>query len=108
MIEPLDLDAVRNRTRRAKDWIDADAQAPTGRDWLPLSVREHFARDVPNLLTEVERLRAELDQVHDPLFHRYLSTACLHGEHDQCRLRCKVCDRPCVCEHHGKGGDNDE
>lgn len=43
--------------------------------------------------------------------HVYLSTACLHGEHDYCNAmigyagekrpaRCKFCDATCICECH--------
>lgn len=43
--------------------------------------------------------------------HRYLSTGCLHGEHDYCRGmtgmqgakrpgQCKFCDARCVCPCH--------
>lgn len=32
--------------------------------------------------------------------HLYLSTACLHEQHDQCRQTCKFCEAPCICEHH--------
>lgn len=47
--------------------------------------------------------------------HRYLSTGCLHGEHDYCSsmtglagakrpARCKFCDAACVCLCHGLAG----
>jgi hypothetical protein len=40
--------------------------------------------------------------------HRYLSTSCLHGQHDYCKATtgrvgpktpavCKFCDAPCIC-----------
>lgn len=29
--------------------------------------------------------------------HAYVSTACLHGLHDRCRLVCKFCSAPCSC-----------
>jgi hypothetical protein len=43
--------------------------------------------------------------------HVYLSTGCLHGEHDYCRgmvlfggvkrpAQCKFCEAPCICECH--------
>lgn len=43
--------------------------------------------------------------------HAYLSTGCLHGEHDYCKAmtghagakrpaRCKFCDARCVCPCH--------
>jgi hypothetical protein len=48
--------------------------------------------------------------------HHYLSTACLHGIHDDCDIdtrrydgtrktaaTCKYCRAPCVCPHHKQG-----
>ena len=36
--------------------------------------------------------------------HYYLSTACLHAEHEQCRRACKFCSARCHCHcHDGKG-----
>ena len=43
--------------------------------------------------------------------HAYLSTSCLHSDHDYCQsvtglngakraARCKFCDAPCVCGCH--------
>jgi hypothetical protein len=32
--------------------------------------------------------------------HRYLSTACYHREHVRCRLTCKFCETPCICDCH--------
>lgn len=43
--------------------------------------------------------------------HRYLSTGCLHGEHDYCSsmtglsgakrpAQCKFCETTCICECH--------
>lgn len=41
--------------------------------------------------------------------HIYLSTACLHGQHQMCRLECKYCGAPCWCDHHyPKGTDVSE
>jgi hypothetical protein len=40
--------------------------------------------------------------------HRYVSTACQHGRHDQCRRTCKFCDAACGCggcEHQGEAPD---
>jgi hypothetical protein len=34
--------------------------------------------------------------------HDYLSTACLHGLHDRCRLVCKFCAAACRCGCHGE------
>lgn len=33
----------------------------------------------------------------------YLSTYCLHGNHDDCRLTCKTCEQPCRCPCHQSG-----
>lgn len=30
--------------------------------------------------------------------HYYLSTACFHGLHDECRKTCKFCTSPCQCK----------
>ncbi len=32
--------------------------------------------------------------------HDYLSTACFHGLHEQCRKQCKFCDVECRCDCH--------
>lgn len=29
--------------------------------------------------------------------HDYVSTACMHGHHEMCRLQCKYCAEPCRC-----------
>lgn len=34
--------------------------------------------------------------------HDYVSTACVHDEHGQCRRTCKFCERPCRCACHVK------
>lgn len=33
--------------------------------------------------------------------HFYISTACGHGKHAECRLSCKFCATPCRCDCHG-------
>lgn len=35
-----------------------------------------------------------------PTVDHYLSTACLHGKHGECRLVCKYCKAPCRCNCH--------
>lgn len=35
-----------------------------------------------------------------PLNPHYLSTACHHTFHDECREVCKFCESPCVCPCH--------
>lgn len=34
--------------------------------------------------------------------HEYVSTACLHGLHDECRRTCKFCPAACSCPHHAR------
>lgn len=36
--------------------------------------------------------------------HRYLSTACLHGQCDTCRQTCKYCDAACTHNCHQQAG----
>jgi hypothetical protein len=31
--------------------------------------------------------------------HQYISTACLHGQHEKCRRFCKYCKVPCACKN---------
>jgi len=58
------------------------------------------------LTTELERLRT-IDQQRrqDRLLsagepHAYLSTACQHALHSDCRRDCKFCSEPCRCDCH--------
>lgn len=32
--------------------------------------------------------------------HLYVSTACQHEQHYDCRLACTFCDAPCLCPCH--------
>jgi hypothetical protein len=32
--------------------------------------------------------------------HVYFSTYCYHRKHDDCRLVCKDCQNPCICDCH--------
>lgn len=34
--------------------------------------------------------------------HRYYSTACHHGKHEECRQHCKFCEDNCRCACHVK------
>lgn len=56
-----DIDAATNRNRHAKEWLQDRARQLNNADWLPLSVREHFARDVPELVEDIKRLRRAND-----------------------------------------------
>lgn len=40
--------------------------------------------------------------------HIYLSTACYHDKHDNCRNTCKFCVTQCICNCHGKVSDRAE
>lgn len=33
-----------------------------------------------------------------PAEHHYISTACLHGRHTECRKQCKFCSANCACK----------
>jgi hypothetical protein len=39
--------------------------------------------------------------------HSYVSTACVHGYHPRCDMRCRWCDIPCLCHCHGEGHEPD-
>lgn len=32
--------------------------------------------------------------------HVYVSTYCQHEQHNNCRLKCKICEAPCRCWCH--------
>jgi hypothetical protein len=38
------------------------------------------------------------------MIHRYVSTACQHDVHDQCRRTCKFCSVACSCPCHVTSG----
>jgi hypothetical protein len=40
----------------------------------------------------------ELDLMNEQ--HVYLSTACAHNEHGNCRKTCKYCEQDCICHCH--------
>jgi hypothetical protein len=60
----------------------------------------------------ITRWREQLDEISEQTDgHRYLSTGCLHGQHDYCQnhaglsgaktpAQCKFCAAPCVCPCH--------
>lgn len=82
-----------------------------------MKIGDEFTDDI------VERFAAQAEAGYDvarlrsSITHRYLSTACLHGEHDYCKAmvgqqgdkrpaRCKFCDALCVChvcQHEEQG-----
>ncbi len=67
-------------TNRANWYGRMDAP---GRGSLPFSK----ARKLVTEITDDER-----DEV-----HYYISTACQHGRHDECRKVCKFCSGTCLC-----------
>lgn len=34
--------------------------------------------------------------------HEYVSSACTHAMHDECRERCRFCGAACLCACHGR------
>lgn len=44
-----------------------------------------------------DETRAAYRELMPPAGHRYMSTYCQHGRHNNCRQVCKCCDAPCVC-----------
>lgn len=34
------------------------------------------------------------------MIHRYVSTACTHDRHPDCRVVCKFCEQICLCSCH--------
>lgn len=40
--------------------------------------------------------------LNDHRMAEYLSTACLHHRHKECRLTCKWCPAKCVCACHAE------
>lgn len=41
-------------------------------------------------------------------WHNYISTACHHSLCDQCRLKCKFCETPCLCPCHERSSGQAE
>lgn len=50
--------------------------------------------------SDVSMTVAELSGMDDLPPHRYLSTACHHGKHSECRKECKFCAAVCGCACH--------
>lgn len=51
-------------------------------------------------LNDVEAVRAVIAFSHGARAHIYLSTACHHGIHSECRQQCKFCGTTCACPCH--------
>jgi hypothetical protein len=52
-------------------------------------------------VTDSETLVAVLAaRLRDGKPHVYMSTACLHTRHEDCRKTCKFCGAACVCACH--------
>lgn len=73
--------------------LDAVDKAEDGPDALYVLGNYRGARRKCRALAA--RLRSAPSEVHD-----YLSTACLHNMHDQCRQSCKFCGAECRCVCH--------
>ena len=52
------------------------------------------------LLQEAVAVLVACGRFTPPAEHIYLSTYCVHGNHEACRLTCKTCEQPCVCGCH--------
>jgi hypothetical protein len=66
-------------------------------------IRDHYSRNSGEaypiiLLHEIDRLREKLINCHP----HYTSTYCIHEDHENCRLVCKTCEEPCLCDCHDK------
>src|ERR1044072_5283050 len=48
----------------------------------------------------VKSSRNEKRVGNNPINHKYISTACHHETHTNCRAVCKWCPAPCRCECH--------
>jgi hypothetical protein len=60
----MDLETIIHRTKSAHHWCTTSPEPPHAPlDFLPLHVREHFEHDVPRLVDEVVRLRAQLAEI---------------------------------------------
>ena len=85
---------------------------------MQASDRHEGVRVMLARLKNGERTRAEIlcglvlaDECIGDSVHRYLSTGCLHDQHDYCKgdtgmvgakrpACCKFCDAPCICTCH--------
>ena len=72
-------------------------------DLMIYEVGDRFATITEAGWTVVWEIGEDGEPVHldsDDPGHRYLSTYCLHGVHERCRLFCKICEAPCRCGCH--------
>lgn len=52
----------------------------------------------------VERRERLVVEVSERIVHKYISVACLHDRHDECRRQCPFCEARCLCWHHEHSG----
>lgn len=58
-------------------------------------------KDHPDEADRLGTLGDRIREAHPPRHvHDYVSTACRHDIHGQCRQTCKFCDRSCRCACH--------
>jgi hypothetical protein len=57
------LAAIRSRADEARRFATTDPVTLEPNRWVPLSTREHFDHDVPELLAKVERLKGRLKEL---------------------------------------------
>src|SRR5258708_1567246 len=86
-----DIQAEKSPERRAR--IEARVQAAE-KDMK--NFKELQDKMSPEAQAKSEAL-AEADLAQMNQQHHYVSTACQHGLHGQCRERCKFCDAKCQC-----------
>lgn len=80
-------------------------QSPTGTDADLSGMITKVVRDRHLGLTDDSPLNAE--EVYAHLGH-YVSSYCIHEDHENCRLTCKTCKDPCRCHCHGGTHDPQE
>lgn len=102
------MDQVRSSTARAALLWQLLHNGKTAA-WKSGSEVESFYRHVAGMFDAGYAPRGDDDA--GEMTHYYLSTGCLHGEHEYCQSmvgtrgekrpgRCKFCDARCVCECH--------
>lgn len=70
------------------------------RNSCPNNTEEELKKVADELTTLARSEGQRLKQWRLRQDHDYLSTACHHKRHDQCRKTCKFCEVECCCECH--------
>jgi hypothetical protein len=64
---------------------------------LQPSFGEIIGKGIDDILSAIEEISNT---------HIYFSTYCFHKECNDCRLACKICESPCICECHKEAGND--